>query len=208
MSGWQCTVDLVYCTATQLQSRYHLVIENKNWTDAQLHCESLYGGNLVTIQSRKEQFALKAYLEKTDQGNCTVLSSMQLLGLKQYWLQFLFVVWMRVIVQQKSEKNGSTSNQADFYAASFCAHSVDSALKCVLYSCIKLSDMNLQWNGHLERTDLSLNCFHRELKTFYIEPHTWSGVLVMVVMTRPFIAILNCQNAVETMIKCKKGHTE
>jgi len=62
-----------------MHSHYHLVTQNKNWNDAQLHCETQYHANLVTIESMEEQLALKAYLDQMHQmhqGNCTVLSSM------------------------------------------------------------------------------------------------------------------------------------
>jgi len=43
-------------------SRYELISENKNWTNAQYHCTEL-GRNLVVILDENEHLALQAYIE-------------------------------------------------------------------------------------------------------------------------------------------------
>ena len=42
------------------------MLQNKNWNDAQLYCESQYKAKLVIINDQKEQWALKAYLDTFD----------------------------------------------------------------------------------------------------------------------------------------------
>jgi len=46
-----------------LTTRYHLVSVNKNWTDAQLHCENFHHAKLVIIQNKFDQLRLHTFLQ-------------------------------------------------------------------------------------------------------------------------------------------------
>jgi len=58
-SGPPCTDYYV----SPLTTRYHLVSVNKNWTDAQLHCENFHHAKLVIIQNKFDQLRLHTFLQ-------------------------------------------------------------------------------------------------------------------------------------------------
>jgi len=65
------TVEPVYiiladCTCaayTPLNTRYYLVFENKNWTDANKYCHDSYKAKLVTIADQVDQLRLHTFLD-------------------------------------------------------------------------------------------------------------------------------------------------
>ena len=54
------------CTVVLLGSRYMLVLENKNWYEAHVHCIVHYNAKLVIIANLIDQLRLQQYLETFD----------------------------------------------------------------------------------------------------------------------------------------------
>jgi len=44
-------------------TRYQVMFQNKNWTDAQSHCMTHFNSQLVMIKNEEDQMRLRAYLE-------------------------------------------------------------------------------------------------------------------------------------------------
>ena len=70
------------CTGTQMTTRYQLVTENKNWTDAQMYCQNELSAKLVVLDDFNEHHTLQQYIETTFSG-LVCLASLVMTSL--YW---------------------------------------------------------------------------------------------------------------------------
>jgi len=49
-----------------MDTRYRLVTQNMNWTEAGLYCQSQYRAHMVIIDSAEDQLNLQYYIETLD----------------------------------------------------------------------------------------------------------------------------------------------
>jgi len=69
-TDYQCNGEFQFTTEPPIAvERYLLVAENKDWSSAASHCESL-NRHLVVIRNADEQQAVASYLSKTLKGKC------------------------------------------------------------------------------------------------------------------------------------------